>query len=70
MLGHAGRIMAGPELAGPMGPANERLCRGDGMCENGATAGCIESMRQTGADMSAKYKETALGGLAVNVPNC
>ena len=30
----------------------------------------IESMRQTGADMSAKYKETALGGLAVNVPNC
>ncbi|MGY6549480.1 MAG: L-serine ammonia-lyase [Roseinatronobacter sp.] len=31
---------------------------------------CIEAMRQTGADMSAKYKETALGGLAVNVPNC
>ncbi len=30
----------------------------------------IESMRQTGADMSEKYKETALGGLAVNVPNC
>jgi len=31
---------------------------------------CIEAMRQTGADMSDKYKETALGGLAVNVPNC
>ena len=31
---------------------------------------CIETMRQTGADMSDKYKETALGGLAVNVPNC
>jgi len=31
---------------------------------------CIEAMRQTGADMSEKYKETALGGLAVNVPNC
>jgi L-serine dehydratase len=31
---------------------------------------CIETMRQTGADMSHKYKETALGGLAVNVPNC
>lgn len=31
---------------------------------------CIETMRQTGADMSAKYKETSLGGLAVNVPNC
>lgn len=30
----------------------------------------IETMRQTGADMSEKYKETALGGLAVNVPNC
>ena len=31
---------------------------------------CIETMRQTGADMSHKYKETALGGLAVSVPNC
>ena len=31
---------------------------------------CIETMRQTGNDMNAKYKETALGGLAVNVPNC
>ena len=30
----------------------------------------IETMRQTGRDMSEKYKETALGGLAVNVPNC
>ena len=30
----------------------------------------IETMRQTGLDMSEKYKETALGGLAVNVPNC
>lgn len=31
---------------------------------------CIETMRQTGADMSEKYKETSLGGLAVNVANC
>ena len=31
---------------------------------------CIETMRQTGLDMSEKYKETSLGGLAVNVPNC
>jgi len=31
---------------------------------------CIETMRQTGADMSEKYKETSLGGLAINVPNC
>ncbi|MGB0498959.1 MAG: L-serine ammonia-lyase [Rubricella sp.] len=30
----------------------------------------IETMRQTGLDMSEKYKETALGGLAVNLPNC
>ena len=31
---------------------------------------CIETMRQTGQDMSDKYKETSLGGLAVNIPNC
>ncbi|MDU8927526.1 L-serine ammonia-lyase [Alisedimentitalea sp. MJ-SS2] len=31
---------------------------------------CIETMRQTGADMHEHYKETSLGGLAVNVPNC
>ena len=30
----------------------------------------IETMRQTGADMNEKYKETSLGGLAVNIPNC
>jgi L-serine dehydratase len=30
----------------------------------------IETMRQTGMDMLEKYKETSLGGLAVNVPNC
>lgn len=30
----------------------------------------IETMRQTGEDMNAKYKETSLGGLAINVPNC
>ena len=30
----------------------------------------IETMRQTGADMQAKYKETSLGGLAVNVAAC
>jgi L-serine dehydratase len=31
---------------------------------------CIEAMRQTGRDMSSKYKETSQGGLAVNLPNC
>jgi len=30
----------------------------------------IETMRQTGNDMSSKYKETSLGGLAVNVVEC
>lgn len=30
----------------------------------------IETMRQTGRDMHSHYKETSLGGLAVNVPNC
>lgn len=30
----------------------------------------IETMRQTGADMLSKYKETSLGGLAVNVTEC
>ncbi|MGM0584007.1 MAG: L-serine ammonia-lyase [Pseudomonadota bacterium] len=31
---------------------------------------CIETMRQTGIDMDSKYKETSLGGLAVNLPEC
>jgi L-serine dehydratase len=31
---------------------------------------CIETMRQTGRDMSEKYKETSRGGLAVNVVAC
>ncbi len=30
----------------------------------------IKTMRQTGLDMSAIYKETSRGGLAVNVPEC
>ncbi|WP_020661772.1 L-serine ammonia-lyase [Amycolatopsis benzoatilytica] len=30
----------------------------------------IKTMRETGADMSVKYKETARGGLAVNVIEC
>ncbi|MEM9146480.1 MAG: L-serine ammonia-lyase [Pseudomonadota bacterium] len=31
---------------------------------------CIRTLRETGQDMSEKYKETSLGGLAVNVPHC
>lgn len=30
----------------------------------------IATMRQTGADMNEKYRETSRGGLAVNVPEC
>jgi L-serine dehydratase len=30
----------------------------------------IETMRQTGADMQSKYKETSQGGLAVNATEC
>jgi L-serine dehydratase len=31
---------------------------------------CIEAMRQTGEEMSNKFQETSLGGLAVNLPEC
>ncbi len=31
---------------------------------------CIEAMRQTGLEMNSKFKETSLGGLAVNLPEC
>ena len=30
----------------------------------------IKTMRETGADMLTKYKETARGGLAVNIVEC
>lgn len=31
---------------------------------------CIAAMKQTGLEMSEKYKETALGGLAVSITEC
>ena len=31
---------------------------------------CIKTMWETGQDMGHKYKETSLGGLAVNLPEC
>ena len=43
--------------------------RGDGQHLISLDA-CIDTMRRTGADMSMKYKETSLGGLAVSIPNC
>jgi L-serine dehydratase len=30
----------------------------------------IKTMRETGADMKSKYKETSRGGLAINVIEC
>jgi L-serine dehydratase len=43
--------------------------RGDGI-HHVSLDQVIETMRQTGADMRSKYKETSRGGLAVNVPEC
>jgi len=31
---------------------------------------CIAAMKETGLEMSAKFKETALGGLVVNITEC
>jgi len=43
--------------------------RGDGSHVVSLDA-AIETMRQTGEDMRSQYKETSLGGLAVNVVEC
>ncbi len=43
--------------------------RGDGVHHVSLDA-VIETMRQTGADMKTKYKETSRGGLAVNIVEC
>jgi len=43
--------------------------RGDGM-HHVSLDKVIKTMRETGADMQSKYKETSRGGLAVNVVEC
>jgi len=43
--------------------------RGDG-CHHVSLDKVIKTMRETGADMLTKYKETARGGLAVNIVEC
>ena len=43
--------------------------RGDGQ-HHVSLDKAINTLRETGADMSDKYKETARGGLAVNVIEC
>ncbi len=49
--------------------ASRLALRGDGTHYVSLDA-VVETMRQTGADMSHKYKETSEGGLAVNVVEC
>ena len=49
--------------------ASRLALRGDG--EQKVTLDkVIKTMRETGADMKSKYKETARGGLAVNIIEC
>lgn len=45
-----------------------RACRRDGRADAYVKAG--KAMKDTSADMSVKYKETARGGLAVNIIEC
>ena len=57
-------------LAAVKAVAAARLAlRGDGRHRVSLDA-VIKTMRDTGADMSSKYKETSEGGLAVNVAAC
>lgn len=49
--------------------ASRLALRGDGR-HNVSLDKVIKTMRDTGADMKSKYKETARGGLAVNVIEC
>ncbi|MGF2949014.1 L-serine ammonia-lyase, iron-sulfur-dependent, subunit alpha [Microbacterium alcoholitolerans] len=49
--------------------ATRLALRGDGQHYVSLDA-VVETMRQTGLDMSTKYKETSEGGLAVNVIEC
>ena len=48
---------------------NTSAVRGDGT-HRVSLDDAIKTMRETGADMQDKYKETARGGLAVNVIEC
>ena len=49
--------------------AASQALRGDGN-NRAALDAVIKSMYETGRDMMSKYKETSLGGLAVNVVDC
>jgi L-serine dehydratase len=49
--------------------ASRMALRGDGK-HHVSLDKVIKTMRETGADMKIKYKETSRGGLAVNVVEC
>ena len=49
--------------------ASSLALRGDGVHFVSLDA-CVETMRQTGIDLSDKYKETSKGGLAATLPAC
>ena len=49
--------------------ASRLAMRGDGT-HHVSLDKVIKTMRETGADMKTKYKESARGGLAVNVIEC
>ena len=55
--------------SGPVGTAARLASHGDGIHAVPLDT-VILTMRQTGADMKKKYKETSRGGLAVNVIEC
>ena len=49
--------------------ASRLALRGDGQ-HKVSLDNVIKTMRETGKDMKSKYKETARGGLAVNIVEC
>ncbi len=58
-----------PDASSAMGASARMAKRGDGQHKVSLDQ-VIATMRQTGRDMQSIYKETSLGGLAVNVPEC
>ena len=57
------------DILGGTGTAARMAVRGDGE-QFVSLDKAIKTMRDTGADMKDKYKETARGGLALNIVEC
>ncbi len=64
-------MMKGKRVWGAVKATNvqQMVSRGDGVYYVFLNK-VLETMRETGADMQTKYKETSRGGLAVNVIEC